>query len=108
MNPQKTMETALEIDYNLKPALRTKYAEMLVNRAVRFYIENTLDSSVVDEDLIPFCSVCGDELTMDTEEHFNPEEAGHKEKVEYCNLDHSIEHETKYQQDLSALNKNND
>lgn len=103
MNPLKTMETALEIDYNLSPEIRAKYAEMLVNRAVRFYIENTLDSDVVDEDLIPFCKTCGDELTIDSEEHFS--DTDHKPVVEYCNLDHSIEHETKYQADLLALSK---
>lgn len=103
LKPQKAIESRLKFDYNVSPKLRAKYAEMLVNRAVRFYIENTLDSDVVDEDLIPFCKTCGDELTMDSEEHFS--DTDHKPVVEYCNLDHSIEHETKYQADLITLNK---
>lgn len=52
-NPHKTMETAIKIDY---PTVHTerltkRYAKLLVNRAVRFYIEEKLCSSVVDEDL---------------------------------------------------------
>jgi len=107
LNPQKTILSRLKFDYSIAPSLREKYAEMLVSRAVRFYLENELDSSVVEEDLIPFCKTCGDELdTSDTPiNHFTPEEADHKPHIEYCNLDHSIEHEEKYQKMIIGYNK---
>lgn len=103
LKPQKAIESRLKFDYNVPPSLRAKYAEMLVSRAVRFYLEGHLDSGVVEEDLYPFCKKCGEELD-DTLAHDEEDEYGHKAEVEYCNLDHSIEHEEKYQKDLIGYN----
>lgn len=103
LNPKEVIALKLS-DYSVPKELRLKYAEMLVSRAVRFYIENHLDSSVVEEDLIPFCKTCGDEISSDFR-HVQEEETDHKAKVEYCNLDYSIEHEEKYQKDIIGYNE---
>ena len=51
--PQRTMETILQINYpsSISRNIRKRYCELLVARAVRFYIVNNLDRSVVNEDL---------------------------------------------------------
>jgi len=49
--PQKLMDISLQNHFIKPVSLRKKYAEILVARAVRFYIENELDSMVINEDL---------------------------------------------------------
>lgn len=72
MDPFDLMDTALKTDYpNIPPLVRKMYTPMLVSRAVRFYIENTLDSTVVEEDLL-------------------------EEDRKYPNLSYSQEHERNY------------
>jgi len=53
-NPIEVMALVLQINHpDMKQPVRIRYAKVLVQRAVRFYIENTLDSGVVEEDMVP-------------------------------------------------------
>lgn len=49
--PQRVMEIALQKGYKIPRSIRKRYTELLVARAVRFYIEGNLDAAVIDEDL---------------------------------------------------------
>jgi len=71
--------------------IRARYVALLVSRAVRFYIENELDSSVVDEDL------------ADGKSDSGFYESGEPlKKTDLCNLIYSEKHEAKYQKSLRA------
>jgi hypothetical protein len=51
-DPFEVMDTALKTNYSgISPLLRKRYARLLVLRAIRFYIENQLDTPTVNEDL---------------------------------------------------------
>jgi hypothetical protein len=102
LNPQATIEKYLKDNYEISSALREKYSDMLMSRAVRFYLENEIGNDVVDEDMQPFCKVCGDDLPYNTEKGYMCEggEKPHKAVVRYDNLDHSIKHEQEYQKSI--------
>lgn len=98
MNPNITMQKALS-DYEIKKGLKERYAKMLVARAVRFYIENHLDGSVVAEDLYNYedfdCDCDQDHADKGT--HFKDCIAL---KEPYPNITNSEEHEIKFQKEL--------
>jgi len=80
------MQAALELNYpEIPQGLRERYANLLVNRAVRFFIENNLDRSVVDEDLADGAS--------DTEYYSLPEGG----KTDLHNLEYGEGEEQRYQ-----------
>lgn len=87
----KAMDLALKQDgfQNIPAKVRARYVSMLVSRAVRFYIENTLDITVVDEDLADGASDIG-----------FYESGSPLKKTDLCNLIYSEEHESKFQQSL--------
>ena len=87
LNPFKTVETLLTINYPdyVPDNLRKQYSEILVSRAVRFYLENEMDSSIINEDF-----------------HDDAEE---NEKCNYPNLEYSRQEEIKYQRELKKLLK---
>lgn len=85
------MQSILEINYPEIPVgLRERYATMLVNRAVRHYIEGTLDKIVVDEDLADGRRDAG----------FFALEDG---KTDLCNLTYNEQEEQKYQDSLLEM-----
>lgn len=66
-NYQQYLTQYLIVEYGVKPILAPRYARMLVNRAVRFYIDGHLDQSTVAEDLYQ-----GDDFSCDcTQEQAN-------------------------------------
>ena len=98
--PQRTMEIALQIDYSgISSSRRKRYAEMLVARAVRFYIDNELDSSVVSEDLYQECKFCEYEYPD------HKEEGCKMPLFIFPNLIYNEKEEAKYQRGLSKLLK---
>lgn len=107
LKPKATILSRLKFDYSIPAKVRDEYAELLMSRAVRFYLENSLDSSVVEEDLIPFCKTCGEELDLYNLKHIaeEDEKRDHKAVVEYSNLEHSIKHEKEYQKKIIGYNK---
>ena len=95
------MEIALQKDYNIKSSLRKKYSDMLVSRAVRFYIETNLDKSVVEEDLYNYedfdCS-CTQEDADRNKHQLRCDAISDP----YPNLSYSIEHEKEWQNNFKG------
>jgi len=93
LSPLKAMDLALKQKQyqGIPKKIRARYVALLVSRAVRFYIENELDSSVVDEDL------------ADGKSDSGFYESGEPlKKTDLCNLIYSEKHEAKYQKSLRA------
>lgn len=84
-DPVKTMQTYLTDAYgeSIPKNVRERYAKLLVARAVRFYIEGTLDQPTVDEDMYED----EEEATM---------RVNTRAVAEYPNLDHSEVHEQQF------------
>lgn len=105
LSPQRVMETALQLDYSISRKTRKRYAEMLVARAVRFYIQNNLDQLVVSEDLYrgdDFDCGCSQE-SADTGRHESLCE--YSKKDWYPNLKDGEDHERRFQKEQGALLK---
>ena len=108
LSPHRVMEIALQKYYFIKSSVRKRYADMLVARAVRFYIENELDNYVVEDDLYMFCKNCGNEVDIvDGKPNCeNTYPASCKETViEYSNLEHSEKEESQWQRELKKFKK---
>ena len=88
------MEIALQIDHaGIPSSTRKRYAELLVARAVRFYIENELDGGVVEEDLYNYEDEYAENMRQDRKN--NP----------YPNLEYGEREEKNWQVNQSALLK---
>lgn len=48
---RKSLEAILKADYGVKGELLKRYADILTNRAIRFYMDSNLDAGVVEEDM---------------------------------------------------------
>ena len=97
--PQRVMEIALQNNWKIPSKIRKRYSEILVARAIRFYVENELDSGVVDEDLYnyqDFDCICTQEEANRNVHNPKCEAKSHP----YPNLDYSAELESKYQKEL--------
>lgn len=92
-DPVKSVELLLQINYAIPPAIRQRYAKMLVNRATRFYLEKNLDRSTVDEDLADGLRNAGWYELRDDEES------------DLCNLIDSEKTEQEYQDELAEMVK---
>jgi hypothetical protein len=108
LSPQRVMEIALKNYHNIKNSVRKRYAEMLVARAVRFYIENELDDYVVEDDLYMFCKNCENEVEIingkpNCECIYSP--SCGKIIIEYSNLEDSEKEESQWQRELQKLKK---
>jgi len=93
-NPYRTMFYALQINYpSIPEGIRQRYAELLVNRAVRFYIDRELDKLVVDEDLADGKKDCGFYALEDAKE------------TDLCNVIYSEKVEQEYHQEIKRMLK---
>lgn len=108
LSPQRVMEIALQKYHTIKSSVRKRYAEMLVARAVRFYIENELDDYVVEDDLYTFCKNCGNEADIINRKPncacIDSPSCG-KTVIEYSNLENSEKGESQWQRELKNLKK---
>lgn len=105
--PQRVMEIALQTDYpGISSKLRKRYADLLVARAVRFYIDGQLDDLVVQEDLY-----CGEDFDCSCSQE-DADRNKHQAKCEYSNpltkyvnLDYSEKGETQWQREQTKTLK---
>lgn len=91
LNPTKTIDLYMIANgyQGIPKKVRTRYINMLLTRAARFYVENEFDSFIIDEDL------------ADGESDTGFYESGRPlKKTDLCNLIISEKHETDYQKSL--------
>lgn len=91
------MEIALKKEgYVIPRSIRKRYSELLVARAVRFYIESNLDSSTVDEDLYngeDFDCGCSQE---EADKNKHRAACQYSNKNLYPNLEYSEKHQREW------------
>jgi hypothetical protein len=99
--PQRVMEIALQKNYpGIPSSIRKRYSELLVARAVKFYIESDLDVGVVEEDLYhgeDFDCTCSQEDAHNDKHQALCQYAGGRN---YVNLDYSEQEMNEWQKDL--------
>lgn len=79
---KKSFKKYLVENYSVDKKILDRYADMLIARAVEFYIDSNLDGCTVDEDLYQ-----GDDFDCDCSQE-DADDGHHVGKCEYTDPDH--------------------